>query len=86
MATLKHELWSEPDGQWTFCLAGQMGNAARAALSANAQLVWTVHADSHYEAMSKYYKHQGWGEYTSAFVEDSIPYKIEWKELQERSS
>jgi hypothetical protein len=30
-------------------------------------LVWTVEADSHFEAMVRYYEHQGWGEYTTDY-------------------
>lgn len=62
-----HELWDDPesDGRYTFCLAGPMGDDARSTLSPSAQLTWTVEAESHFEAMTLYYAHQGWGTYTT---------------------
>jgi len=69
-----HELWIESTGQ-TFCLAGPNGDAARALLEPGARLTWTVNADSHFEAMTKYYEHMVWGTYKSDFPEiDSQPY------------
>ena len=62
-----HELWDDPDGDasFTFCLAGPMGDDARRDLTANARLTWTVEASSHFEAMTLYYRHQGWGTCTT---------------------
>jgi hypothetical protein len=65
-----HELWEDSDdGLPTFLLAGPFGDDARAMLTSNAKLVWTVEAASHFEAMTKYYEHQGWGTYTTDFPE-----------------
>ncbi len=44
-----------------------MGDDARKALELGSRLVWTVEAASHFEAMTKYYAHMGWGEYTTDF-------------------
>ena len=64
-----HELWSDPDpemgGEFLFVLAGPYGDEARGTLSPQAKLVWTVEAASHFEAMTLYYEHQGWGTYTT---------------------
>jgi hypothetical protein len=65
-----HELWEDAEptdqgGYLTFCLAGPHGDQARATLSKSAQLTWTVEAASHFEAMSLYYEHMGWGPFTS---------------------
>lgn len=62
-----HELWDDPEseGWFLFCLTGPRGADARATLSPAARLVWTVRADSHFEAMTLYYRHQGGGEYTT---------------------
>ncbi len=71
-----HELWLENETEQTFCLAGPHGNGARAQLSKDARLVWSVEASSHFEAMSLYYSHMGWGEYKSDFMsEDMKSYK-----------
>ena len=60
---LKHELWEENEGQeLTFCLAGRHGDDARKLLSPDAKLIWTVEAESHFEAMTAYYKFMAWGE------------------------
>jgi hypothetical protein len=79
---MKHELWLEPDGCQTFCLAGVHGDDARNLLSANSKLIWMVEADSHFEAMTKYYSFMAWGEYQTDFPEqDQISYaELGWGE------
>lgn len=49
MAILKHEVWRDPDGLETCCLAGPMGGDARRALAEVARLVRTfeVSGDLH---------------------------------------
>jgi hypothetical protein len=78
MTTLTHELWVDPEGLDTFCLAGPMGDEARSLLPAGSKLVWTVDAGSHFEAMTKYYKHIGLGEYKSDHAWDFEPYPDDW--------
>jgi len=75
---LKHELWDEGDGQSTFCLSGKCGDDARKLLSSNAKLIWTVEAESHFEAMTALYKFQERGEYTTDQEWDMKPYPEEW--------
>ncbi len=58
-ATVKHELWDEGDGNFTFCLAGPRGDEARKLLPPGAKVVWRVEADSHFEAMTAYYQFMG---------------------------
>ena len=73
---MKHELWLEPGDEQTFCLAGPHGNAARALLASGSRLVWEIEADSHFEAMTKYYEYMRWGQYTTDFPEhDKKTYK-----------
>jgi hypothetical protein len=81
---LLHELWEDTeDGGhgFTLCFAGPRGDSARSALPAEAKLVWTVWARSHFEAMTRYYERQGWGAYTTDHPGDFEPYPAEW--LQE---
>lgn len=70
---MRHELWEDPEpsdgGYLTFCLAGPMGDDARASLSPKARLTWTVAAPTHFEAITLHYEHMGWGKYTSDFPE-----------------
>ena len=78
---LLHELWEyvEDGGTlYTFCHAGPRGEAARATLPENAQLVWSVWARSHAEAMTRYYERQEWGTYTTDQAQDVEPYPDEW--------
>ena len=39
-------------------------------------------ASSHFEAMTIYYRHYGWGAYTSDFAMDREPYPDDWAERQ----
>ncbi|MGH9317052.1 MAG: hypothetical protein ACRD1P_08095 [Thermoanaerobaculia bacterium] len=82
---LVHELWEEPGGEYTFCLAGPMGEDARRMAGPGSKLVWTVEAASHFEAMGKYYKHMGWDTYTTDQEWDRQPYPEEWREVQSRA-
>lgn len=56
-----HELWDDGEDGQIFCLAGPMGDSARALLTATARLVWTVDSESHFEAMTQYYRHMDLG-------------------------
>jgi hypothetical protein len=80
---LRHELWEDADGGGhTFCLAGPMGDGARALLGPRATLIWTVDAGSHFEAMTKYYERMKWGLYSTEFAADFEPYSDQWAEAQ----
>lgn len=73
---MKHELWTNEGGLDLFCLAGPWGDSARKMLDPDYRLVWTCDADSHLEAMNKYYAFRNWGEYQTDFPEqDSKTYK-----------
>jgi hypothetical protein len=74
MAIRSHELWVESEQEQTFCFAGPLGDEARALLLPEARLVWTVEAESHFEAMRKYYKYMGWGAYETIHEADYEPY------------
>jgi len=73
-----HELWQESDGCQTFCLAGARGDGARALMDPGATLAWEVEAESHFEAMTKYYAHMQWGEYVTDFPDQD---KMSYREL-----
>jgi hypothetical protein len=82
MASLVHELWVESDQEQTFCLAGPMGDDARSLLALGSRMVWTVEAESHFDAMTKYYEYMGWGEYTSEHASDRELYPDDWLRIQ----
>lgn len=83
MARLLHELWQEVDGTETFCLAGPMGDGARGLMEQGAKLVWTVLAESHFDAMTKYYEFRGRGPYSTTHDWDNQPYPDEWLRAQD---
>lgn len=72
-----HELWVHDDGQ-TFCLADGHGDQARGMMPDDAVLTWTVDADSHFEAMTKYYEHMDWGTYTTPWPHLDTQTYAEW--------
>ncbi|MGK6327258.1 hypothetical protein ACMGEE_09215 [Erwinia sp. DT-104] len=73
---MKHELWTNEEGLDLFCLAGPQGDSARQLLEPGYRLVWACEADSHLEAMKKYYAFRRWGKYQADFPEqDSRTYK-----------
>src|SRR6185436_1674301 len=86
MAVLVRELWIESNKEQTFCLAGPMGDGARAMLSPGAKKVWSVTAESHFDAMTRYYEYMGWGKYTSEEAWDHEPYPDEWLRVQKGRS
>lgn len=53
----------------SFCLAGALGDGRRALHSEDAELVWTVDAASHFDAMTLLYEYMGWGGYTTELPE-----------------
>ncbi|MGB6056913.1 MAG: hypothetical protein WBF71_01510 [Microthrixaceae bacterium] len=65
---MKHELWMD-EGMPSFCLSGPMGDDQRALHSDRAELVWTVEAASHFDAMTLFYEHMGWGVYSTDYPE-----------------
>ena len=66
----------------SFCLAGPMGDGARARLPASAKLVWTVWARTHFEAMSLLHERIGPEPHTSGEPWDFEPYPQEWIDEQ----
>ena len=84
MAALLHELWIDADDSEMFCLAGPMGDEARASLQSGVRLIWTIEAGSHFEAMTKYYEHMGWGAYKTEHDWDYKPYPDDWLVVQSK--
>jgi hypothetical protein len=79
---LKHELWEDKDGLFTFVLSGPMGEEARSQIAPGARMIWEVEANSHFEAMTLYYRRMGWGRYTTEHEWDYQPYPLEWWQKQ----
>ena len=61
MSHIKYEVWEDPDGLTTLCVADERGNDCRKLLESGSKLVHSFYAESHYEAMTIYYKYMDWG-------------------------
>lgn len=72
---IKHEVWEDPEGLTTLCLADERGNDCRNLLEPGSKIIHTFYAESHYEAMTIYYKFMDWGVYTTEFEIDKEPYE-----------
>ena len=71
----KHEVWEDPEGLTSLCLSDSRGNDCRNMLEPNSKLIHTFYAESHYEAMTIYYKFMDWGIYTTEYEVDKLPYE-----------
>ena len=71
---VKHEVWEDVEGLTTLCLADERGNDCRNLLEPGSKLIHSFYADSHFEAMTIYYKFMDWGIYTTEFEIDKQPY------------
>jgi hypothetical protein len=71
---VKHEVWQDSEGLTTVCFADEQGNDCRKFLELGSKLIHEFYANSHYEAMTIYYKFMDWGTYTTEFKIDKEPY------------
>lgn len=71
---VKHEVWQDSEGLTTLCLADESGDDCRKLLEPDSKLTHTFYANSHFEAMTIYYKLMDWGTYTTEFEVDKQPY------------
>lgn len=60
VATMRYELWQDKGGYTFF---PENNNTARNLLLADAELIWTVEADSFEEAQTKKHEYLGWEPY-----------------------
>ncbi len=74
---LKYEVWMDKEECSTLCLAGECGQEARQSLEPYSQLIYSFYANSHFDAMGKYYDFMGFGKYKTDFKEDKKPYDYE---------
>ena len=93
MVKLVHEIWQMTDDRGrmlsALSLAGPDGEPFRRMLRHEHEDATCVHkfeAESHFEAMTIYYRHLGRGEYSSEFPMDREPYPHEWALRQQRGT
>lgn len=70
----KHEVWQDPEGLTTLCLADERGDNCRKLMEPGSKLIHGFYAESHYEAMTIYYGFMDWGTYITEFEVDKQPY------------
>lgn len=71
---IKHEVWQDKEGLTTLCLGDERGDDCRKSLEPHSKLIYEFYANSHFEAMTIYYKFMDWGPYTTEFEIDKEPY------------
>ena len=76
MKKVKHEVWINNEGLTTLCFADERGNDCRRLLleEEGSKIINVIYAESHFEAMTLYYKFIGFGEYNTDFEIYKIPY------------
>jgi hypothetical protein len=82
MATLLHELWLDTSDLPGLCINGPEGDGFRSLQEPGSRIIKVIEASSTFDALTKYYEYLNWGEYTSEFSQDHIPYSDERLRIQ----
>lgn len=72
--TKKHEIWQDRNGLKMLLMTEVPGFDIHKLTEPGSKLIHTFTASSHYDAMTIYYQHMKWGEYTSTFDSDKRLY------------
>lgn len=83
MAKIKHDIWKSKEGLTSLCFSGEIGEESRSIIEPESELIHSFYADSHFDAMTKYYKYMDWGVYETEFEIDKVSYDLE--EIEERA-
>ncbi len=78
MALVKLDIWQNKAGLTALLLAGTPGEEGRQTLEEDYEIVHSFFAESHFDAMTKYYQFMDWGLYTTDFEIDKEPYNLEY--------
>ena len=86
MTNIKHDIWKDKEGMTSLCYSGDLGEESRTILEPDSIIIHSFYADSHFDAMTKYYQYMDWGVYTTDFEVDIEPYDIDelWKRAKIR--
>jgi hypothetical protein len=76
MSKIKHDIWQDTEGLTSLCYSGKLGAESRSILEPGSKILHSFYANTHFEAMTKYYEFMGWGKYTSGFEIDKTTYDI----------
>ena len=77
MASIKHDIWKSRDGLTVLCFSGEIGEESRSIVKPDSEVIHSFYADSHFDAMTKYYEYMDWGVYESDFEIDKKSYNLE---------
>ena len=83
MTKIKHDIWKSDDDLTSLCYSGELGEESRSILEPNSKIIHSFYADSHFDAMTKYYEFMDWGIYETEFEIDKEPYDLQ--ELKKRA-
>jgi hypothetical protein len=76
MTSIKHDIWKDNEGLTSLILSGDLGVQGRSLLEKGSQIIYSFYADSHFDAMTKYYEFMGWAKYETEFELDKNPYDL----------
>tara|TARA_R110002096_G_scaffold119088_4_gene257978 strand:+ start:55 stop:327 length:273 start_codon:yes stop_codon:yes gene_type:complete len=88
MTSIRHDIWQDKEGLTSLCFSGDLGEESRSLLEPDSKIIHSFYADSHFNAMTKYYEYMDWGVYETEFDIDKESYDLgkiktrakEWKE------
>jgi hypothetical protein len=78
MALIKLDIWQNKEGLTALLFADTLGEEGRQTLEADYEIIHSFFAESHFDAMTKYYQFMDWGLYTTDFEVDKEPYNLEY--------
>jgi hypothetical protein len=76
MTSIKHDIWKDNEGLTSLILSGDLGEEGRSLLEKGSQIIHSFYADSHFDAMTKYYEFMDWGKYETEFEVDKEAYDL----------
>jgi hypothetical protein len=82
MALVKLDIWKNKEGLTALLFSGDLGQEGRTTLEQDYEIIHSFYADSHFDAMTKYYEFMDWGQYETEFEIDKEPYDV--KQLEKR--
>lgn len=83
MALVKLDIWKNKEGLTALLFSGELGQEGRMTLEEDYEIIHSFYADSHFDAMTKYYEFMDWGQYETEFEIDKEPYDKE--QLEKRN-
>lgn len=76
MTLIKLDIWKNKEGLTALLFSGDLGQEGRNSFEDDYEIVHSFYANSHYDAMTKYYEYMDWGPYDTEFEVDKEPYDM----------